>query len=189
MINCPKCNASVEGNVYSCPYCSFVFTKKQNSQTHTTHVITDVMTDLNNVFQDDGLLTQESLPLTQIIDTSTQIQSCYAILTHVQTNVVIELPSHLPVIHLGKPNETTPPDIDISGFPHSQIVSRIHADILQQRDNFYIEDTGSANGTYINHAPLPPGNRHRLKSGDRIALGKEDKVSFIFKLVRDIATN
>lgn len=113
----------------------------------------------------------------------TQLQIQKAILLHIQTNQEIELPPHLQVIHLGKENERIPPDIDVSGFPDSQFVSRVHADIRVEDDAFYIEDTGSANGTYVNHIPLPKGNRHRLRSGDRVALGKEDKVSFIFQLI------
>ncbi len=70
----------------------------------------------------------------------------------------LELPAHFFVIHIGKPNDEVPPDIDVSAFPHSQIVSRIHADIIRDEDEFYIEDTRSANGLYINHTPLPKGN-------------------------------
>ncbi len=113
---------------------------------------------------------------------ATQLQIQKATLFHVQTNIKIELPQNLAVIHLGKPNTNIPPDIDISGFPNSQFVSRVHADIRVEGDAFYIEDTGSSNGTYINHNPLAKGNRHRLRPGDRIALGKEDKVSFIFQV-------
>lgn len=112
----------------------------------------------------------------------TQLQQQTARLLHVQTNTSVELPQNLGVIHLGKPNDRVPPDIDISGFPNSEIVSRIHADIRVEGDNFYIEDVGSSNGTYINNAPLALGNRHRLRSGDRIALGKGDKVTFLFQL-------
>lgn len=112
----------------------------------------------------------------------TQLQQQTARLLHVQTNTNIELPQTLSVIHLGKPNDRIPPDIDISGFPNSEIVSRIHADIRIEGDTFYIEDVGSSNGTYINNAPLPMGNRHRLRPGDRIALGKGDKVTFLFQL-------
>jgi pSer/pThr/pTyr-binding forkhead associated (FHA) protein len=95
---------------------------------------------------------------------------------------VLELPPNLPVMHIGKPNERIPPDIDVSGFPDSEIVSRVHADIRSEAGIYYIEDVGSSNGTYINNIPLPAGNRHRLRSGDRIALGKGDKVSFLFQL-------
>ncbi|MBD2460190.1 FHA domain-containing protein [Oscillatoria sp. FACHB-1407] len=113
---------------------------------------------------------------------ATQIQVQTARLLHVQTNTMIELPPNLPVIHIGKPNDRIPPDIDVSGFPNSEIVSRIHADIRADADAFYVEDVGSSNGTYINNIPLPMGNRHRLRPGDRIALGKGDKVTFLFQL-------
>ncbi len=116
-------------------------------------------------------------------ESKTQLQQQTARLIHVQTNVTIELPQGLSVIHLGKPNERVPPDIDVSGFPDSEVVSRVHADIRVEADAFYIEDVGSSNGTYINNVPLPMGNRHRLRAGDRIALGKGDKVSFLFQLV------
>lgn len=112
----------------------------------------------------------------------TQLQQPLAHLLHVQTNTPLELPAHLSVIHMGKPNDLVPPDIDVSGFSDSDIVSRIHADIRVEGDAFYIEDMGSSNGTYINNLPLSPGNRHRLRPGDRIALGKGDKVSFLFQL-------
>lgn len=112
---------------------------------------------------------------------STQLQVQTARLLQVQTNLIIELPTNLSVIHIGKPNDRIPPDIDVSGFPNSEIVSRIHADIRVEADAYYIEDLSSSNGTYINNVPLPPGNRHRLRIGDRIALGKGDKVTFLFQ--------
>ncbi len=112
----------------------------------------------------------------------TQLQQQTARLLHVQTNTVIDLLPNLSVIHLGKPNDRIPPDIDVAGFPHSEIVSRIHADIRVEGDAYYIEDVASANGTYINNMPLLPGNRHRLRPGDRIALGKGDLVTFIFQV-------
>ncbi|MBW4659421.1 MAG: FHA domain-containing protein [Drouetiella hepatica Uher 2000/2452] len=113
---------------------------------------------------------------------STQLQTQMARLLHVQTNTPVELPTTLAVIHIGKPNDRIPPDVDVSGFPNSEIVSRIHADIRVEGDLYYIEDVGSSNGTYINNAPLPSGNRHRLRPGDRIALGKGDKMTFLFQI-------
>ncbi|GAB4470034.1 MAG: FHA domain-containing protein [Elainellaceae cyanobacterium] len=113
---------------------------------------------------------------------TTQLQTQRATLLHVQTNQVIELPQSLTVIHLGKPNDRIPPDIDVSGFPSSEIVSRVHADIRVEGDAYYLEDVGSSNGTYINNMPLPMGNRHRLRPGDRISLGKGDRMTFLFQL-------
>ncbi|PSB12013.1 peptide-binding protein [Pleurocapsa sp. CCALA 161] len=113
---------------------------------------------------------------------ATQLQIQRASLLHLQSNTTIEIPSSLDVVHFGKPNGQIPPDIDVSGYPDSEVVSRVHADIRIEGDTYYVEDTGSSNGTYVNHAPLQKGNRHRLRTGDRIALGKGDLVTFIFQL-------
>lgn len=112
---------------------------------------------------------------------ATQLQQSFARLLNLQTSTVVEIPPGLTVVHIGKPNDQIPPDIDVSGFPNSEIVSRIHADIRVEGETYYIEDVGSSNGTYINNSPLPMGNRHRLRPGDRISLGKGDKISFLFQ--------
>lgn len=115
-------------------------------------------------------------------NSATQLQQPKGKLFHIQTNTLIELPQNLSVIHIGKPNDQIPPDIDVSGFPNSEVVSRIHADIRAEGDAYYLEDAGSSNGTYVNHTPLLSGNRHRLRAGDRIALGKGDLVTFLFQV-------
>lgn len=121
-------------------------------------------------------------PMPVVSSSKTQLQQQIAKLFHVQTNSLIELPPTLSVVHIGKPNDRIPPDVDVAGFPNSEIVSRIHADIRIEGDAYYIEDVGSSNGTYINNMPLLPGNRHRLRIGDRIALGKGDLVTFLFQI-------
>ncbi len=115
-------------------------------------------------------------------NSATQLQIHRAALVHVRSDTEVYLPDNLPVVHIGKPNDRIPPDIDVSGFPDSEVVSRVHADIRVEGDAYYIEDLGSANGTYVNNLPLAPGNRHRLRMGDRIALGKGDLVTFLFQV-------
>lgn len=111
----------------------------------------------------------------------THLQVVKASLQHIQTSTVLELPQHLTQINIGKPNHLVPPDIDVSGLPDAEIVSRMHAAIFVEGDAYYIEDVGSSNGTYINHKSLPAGTRHRLRAGERISLGKGDKVTFVFQ--------
>lgn len=134
--------------------------------------------------ESESSLPASSLPATTTpaYTGKTQLQQQSAKLLHVRTNTTIELPTNLPVVHVGKPNDRVPPDIDVSGLPDSEVVSRIHADIRVEGDIFYIEDTGSSNGTYINNNPMPKGNRHKLRPGDRISLGKGDLVSFLFQI-------
>ncbi len=123
----------------------------------------------------------EPVIATPEIPVATQIQQSPYQLFHLQTNKAIELPPHLTVVLLGKPNEQKPPDIDVSGFPCSEVVSRIHANIRIEENQYYLEDLGSANGTYVNHNALVKGNRHLLSTGDRIGLGKGDLVTFLFQ--------
>jgi pSer/pThr/pTyr-binding forkhead associated (FHA) protein len=118
---------------------------------------------------------------------STQIQTGQlAKLFHLQTNTDIDLPSHLSIIHIGKPNDRIPPNIDVSCFPNSKLVSRVHANILVEGHNYFIEDLGSANGTYLNRTMLAPLIPYDLKSGDRLDFGKENKVTFFFQLPNNL---
>lgn len=116
-------------------------------------------------------------------DSITTLQLRTAFLIHLQTDTKLELPLGLNSIHIGKPNDRLPPDLDLSGFPHAEIISRVHASIHIDDDIYYLEDMGSSNGTYLNQNRLLPGDLRTLKSGDCISLGKEEKVSFSFHMV------
>ncbi|MGK7918129.1 MAG: FHA domain-containing protein [Prochloraceae cyanobacterium] len=126
-----------------------------------------------------------SQPLKPVSESATQLQLERIILSHVQTGTDIELAQNLDIIRIGKPNSQIPPDIDVSVFPDANIVSRVHANIRVEGHNYFIEDAGSSNGTYINHKPLLIGNRHRLRFGDRISFGKGDLMTFIFKIIEE----
>jgi len=110
-------------------------------------------------------------------------------LFHVQTNTYIDLPLNLSVIRIGKPNDRIPPNIDASNFPNADVVSRVHASISIEGNNYSIEDAGSANGTYLNGSRLTPLTSQALKLGDRINLGKENQVTFLFQLTNNVPTS
>jgi pSer/pThr/pTyr-binding forkhead associated (FHA) protein len=52
------------------------------------------------------------------------------------------------------------------------LASRYHAVIQKVKDDFFIEDLHSTNGTYVNGCPVPPGKYLRLFSGDFILIGR-----------------
>lgn len=112
----------------------------------------------------------------------TAIQSRAAKLLHLQTNHILELSEQQKAIHIGKPNERLMPDINVAQFPNGEVVSRVHATIHVEQGVYSIEDTGSANGTYLNGMALTPGTPYRLRTGDKICLGKGELVTFIFKI-------
>ena len=52
-------------------------------------------------------------------------------------------------------------------------ISRRHARLTFQGGKYVLEDLGSTNGTFVNRGPrLLPGNKHPLKHGDEIIVGK-----------------
>jgi FHA domain/Double zinc ribbon len=113
---------------------------------------------------------------------NTQIQAQAATLLHAQSNTLISLPEAQSSIYIGKPNDRVPPDINVSVFSSAEVVSRVHAAIHIEGEHFFVEDVGSANGTYLNNMPLTPSTRYRLRVGDRITLGKGELMTFIFKM-------
>jgi zinc-ribbon domain len=140
MMNCPSCGATVQSDASFCGQCGF------NLKTVTTPAMMSEPSEPQvNPIVPDPLVPPDPLivsvepptvgspapvepptiaPPTPIA--ATQLQLSSARLLHLQTNVEIELSPGLPVIHIGKPNDRIPPDIDVSGFPNSDIVSRIH---------------------------------------------------------------
>ncbi|KAG2083157.1 SMAD/FHA domain-containing protein, partial [Suillus cothurnatus] len=57
----------------------------------------------------------------------------------------------------------------------SKVVSRYHAEIWSNDGKFYIKDTKSSTGTFLNHLRLSPADTeskpHQLKHGDIVQLG------------------
>lgn len=57
-------------------------------------------------------------------------------------------------------------------------VSRIHARIITEEGNAYLEDLNSTNGTFQNGLRMQPYEKRKLEEGDEIKFGK---VVFIFR--------
>src|SRR5262249_38503363 len=65
------------------------------------------------------------------------------------------------------------PDIDLDEDDPEAKISRRHARIINHNGQYYIEDLGSTNGTFVNRGRrLLPGKRHALQNGDEIIVGK-----------------
>jgi pSer/pThr/pTyr-binding forkhead associated (FHA) protein len=64
------------------------------------------------------------------------------------------------------------PDSEV--FLDDVTVSRDHALLIRRADDWYLDDCGSLNGTYVNRSRI---ESHRLEQGDEVQIGKY-KLSF-----------
>jgi hypothetical protein len=65
------------------------------------------------------------------------------------------------------------PDVDLDSDDPEAKVSRRHARITHRGGQYYIEDLGSTNGTFVNRGRrLLPGDRQPLRDGDEVIVGK-----------------
>ena len=55
-----------------------------------------------------------------------------------------------------------------------KLASREHAVIQKIRDDFYIQDLHSTNGTFVNGKRIPPGDYLRLRLSDTILIGRTE---------------
>jgi FHA domain len=77
------------------------------------------------------------------------------------------------------PTKLVPPEIDLTGIPGEDIISRNHARVTWDwSHNAYTIVDMSTNGIYLNGSLLTAGVPYRLINGDSLQLGQESLVSF-----------
>ncbi len=65
------------------------------------------------------------------------------------------------------------PDVDLDSHDPEAKVSRKHARIIFKDGQYFLEDLGSTNGTFVNRGRrLIPGSPHLIKDDDEIIVGK-----------------
>jgi pSer/pThr/pTyr-binding forkhead associated (FHA) protein len=69
--------------------------------------------------------------------------------------------------------EQLPVDVDMDNLerPGQIFAANHHAIITFANGNLTVEDTGTANGTYLNRAKLPPNSPQPLKPDDVVQIG------------------
>ena len=107
-----------------------------------------------------------------------------AVLIEQETGEKFVLPAEEKTAYIGRINDEFPIQIDLSSIPNADLISRVHAAIHLENDVYYLEDAGSANGTWLNETELQSGIRFRqqLNPGDTIAFGRSQTVKLTFDL-------
>jgi pSer/pThr/pTyr-binding forkhead associated (FHA) protein len=77
-----------------------------------------------------------------------------------------DLPKTLLVLTIGRRD-----GLDVS-LPYDSQVSRLHAHLVYDGEQFWLEDTGSRNGTFIGETRIPDGDRMQLEPGALFRIGR-----------------
>lgn len=179
--NCPNCGATLQQEANFCSQCGFKLVQTSPNFSPANMIPSNSSTNAQSP-PSEGLVATQTPESSDHRPDAKKDADKQPKLLHLQTNAIFSLANNLTPICLGKPNEHTPPDVDLSGLPDSDIISRVHARIIVQEGNYYLEDAGSSNGTYLNNKPIKANKLRALKPGDKISLGKGDLVTFLFQL-------
>ena len=89
-------------------------------------------------------------------------------------------------VYLGRQDgiQSDRPIVDVSSIPFAERVSRFHAYISWDNslNCFNISDDNSTNGTILNGQSLTPQQSYPLHTGDRLELGREQKLIFTVEI-------
>lgn len=78
-----------------------------------------------------------------------------------QNSLIGRLP-HLPIV--------------LTTLPHSDAVSRTHANIMRRSDGFWLKDEHSTNGTFVDGYRLKPGERVQIRHDSHIQFGENGPI-------------
>ncbi len=95
-------------------------------------------------------------------------------------NTTLNLPEKETII-IGRTHRDTIADIDLGPYGAAQVgVSRHHARLMRRGSQWFIDDMGSLNGTFVNETPLKSGAPMPLKNGDLIRCSHMSLIFLIF---------
>ena len=113
------------------------------------------------------VLNEAANPVVQLTQTQPRARSEARIFLP-DKKIAIDLPAKDNLI-IGRTHRNTVADIDLGPYDAADAgVSRRHARLIKQGDEWLIEDLGSLNGTYVNEVQVKPGEMVPLKDSDTI---------------------
>lgn len=77
------------------------------------------------------------------------------------------------VVGRSDPTDSVVPDLDLATYGAQSLgVSRRHAILLPTAEGLCMMDLDSTNGTWLNGVYLQPGQKYRVRAGDRVEFGR-----------------
>ncbi len=108
---------------------------------------------------------------TAVIESS-QMNLTVAVLRLTTTGQEIDA-TNKPELVVGRAHKKVKPDIDLGPHGGTQAgVSRRHGRLVRKDNQWYVEDLGSTNGTFVNGSKIPAGHLVKVKKGDKLRFGQ-----------------
>ena len=84
------------------------------------------------------------------------------------------------LVVIGRVTPQVSVDIDLTDLDKERVISRQHAVIVHRGDDYFIKDTNSSNGVWVNHRRIDPGKLRKLVNDDLLQLGGIRGVELMF---------
>jgi serine/threonine-protein kinase len=177
MIRCPECEKENPTEATCCGDCGPGLIKNNGRYTPFMKESEDILVEFSSAeknSQEGKVLS--GLQKEQVFDERTIPEGVHAILV-IERGFAVGTKFYLTAddSYVGRwdADNGVFPDVDLDIYDPEAKVSRRHAKIVKDGENYYIEDLGSTNGTFINRGKkLIPGMPRKLEDGDEIIVGK-----------------
>ncbi len=84
------------------------------------------------------------------------------------------------LIVIGRTTPQRQVDIDLTDLDTQRVISRQHAAIIRRDEDYFIKDTDSSNGVWVNNRRISTGTLRRLENSDVLQFGGSRGVELIF---------
>ena len=109
----------------------------------------------------------------ETIDTSSKIgQRLDSIVKHEQVSYLMFNNGKIPIVSKITIGRATDNEVVVD----NKLVSRHHAMIQKIKNDYYLRDLGSTNGTFLNGRPIPKDKYVKIGPNDTVTIGKVNLV-------------
>lgn len=143
----------------------------ENDNMEHTNYSTDDAMPTQNIAEDDMFVPVAQTGVLGVAGTTQLIIASFYLPGHDEPIIV----NGERVITIGRrdPKRRISPTIDLTEDQGAKLgVSRMHAEMNFVNDRYYLKDTGSSNGTWVNDTKLQPYQPHPVATGDQIRIGQ-----------------
>ncbi len=95
------------------------------------------------------------------------------IISELNKGKVFEIQDGNNLIGRWDPEDKSFPEIDLEQEDEEAKISRRHCVVIKDKDQIFVEDIGSLNGTYVNKThKLSKDEKYLMKKGDQLLVGR-----------------